>query len=233
MEVHLRRQVRDPVLREKLQPGYPIGCKRILFSNDWYPALARDHVDVVTEAVSAVEPGRRARADGTLHHADVLIWGTGFAATDFLGRSTSPAAAAPTSRDVGGGRPCAPRDHRPRLPQPLLRLRPQHQPRRRLDHRHAGGAGRLDRPGRPADRRRCRTGLRGAAGRLPRLRPRDAVPPRRQRLVRLRQLVHRRRADHDELARAGRGVPVSAARGRLVRAGGRPVTDEFTRPRVS
>lgn len=83
--VHLRRQVRDRVLRERLRPGYPIGCKRILFSNDWYPALAREHVDVVTEAVSAVEPGGVRAADGTLHEADVLIWGTGFAATDFLG----------------------------------------------------------------------------------------------------------------------------------------------------
>ena len=47
--LQLRRQVRDPALRRKLVPDYPIGCKRVLFSNDWYPALDRDHVDVVTE----------------------------------------------------------------------------------------------------------------------------------------------------------------------------------------
>ncbi|HET6938639.1 MAG TPA: NAD(P)/FAD-dependent oxidoreductase [Nocardioides sp.] len=80
----LRRQVKDPGLRAKLEPDYPIGCKRILFSNDWYPALARDHVEVVTEAVAAVEPGGVVCADGTHHEADVLIWGTGFSATDFL-----------------------------------------------------------------------------------------------------------------------------------------------------
>jgi cation diffusion facilitator CzcD-associated flavoprotein CzcO len=83
--LQLRRQVKDKALREKLRPDYPIGCKRILFSNDWYPALGRDHVEVVTEAVSAVEPGGVRAADGTLHEADVLIWGTGFSATDFLG----------------------------------------------------------------------------------------------------------------------------------------------------
>ena len=82
--VHLRRQVRDPALRKKLVPDYDIGCKRILFSNAWYPALARDHVEVVTDAVVAVEPDGVRTSDGVLHPADVLIWGTGFAATAFL-----------------------------------------------------------------------------------------------------------------------------------------------------
>ncbi|MFA6574928.1 MAG: NAD(P)/FAD-dependent oxidoreductase [Nocardioides sp.] len=84
----LRRQVHDPELRRKLVPDYPIGCKRLLFSNDWYPALNRDHVDVVTERVSAIEPGGVRTADGRLHEADVLIWGTGFAATEFLAAIT-------------------------------------------------------------------------------------------------------------------------------------------------
>jgi cation diffusion facilitator CzcD-associated flavoprotein CzcO len=83
-QLHLRRQVPDSTLRAKLVPDYDIGCKRILFSNDWYPALAREHVDVVTDAVTAVEPGGVRAADGTLHEADVIIWGTGFAATGFL-----------------------------------------------------------------------------------------------------------------------------------------------------
>ncbi len=83
-KAQLRRQVRDPALRKNLQPNYPIGCKRILFSNDWYPALTRDHVDVVNDAISAIEPTGVRTADGTLHDADVLIWGTGFSATDFL-----------------------------------------------------------------------------------------------------------------------------------------------------
>jgi len=83
-KAQLKRQVKDPALREKLQPDFPIGCKRILFSNDWYPALARDNVSVVTDAITAIESTGVRTADGTLHDADVLIWGTGFAATDFL-----------------------------------------------------------------------------------------------------------------------------------------------------
>ena len=83
--LHLRRQVKDPELRRRLVPGYELGCKRVLFSNDWYPALDRDHVDLVTERVTAVEPHAVVTADGVRHAADVLIWGTGFAATDFLG----------------------------------------------------------------------------------------------------------------------------------------------------
>ena len=49
---HLHKQVKDPELRAKLTPDYPIGCKRILFSNEFYPALAQDNVDVVTHAVT-------------------------------------------------------------------------------------------------------------------------------------------------------------------------------------
>jgi cation diffusion facilitator CzcD-associated flavoprotein CzcO len=83
--LHLRRQVRDPELRRRLVPDYPLGCKRLLFSNDWYPALDRDHVEVVSDRVTAVEPTGVRTADGRLHEVDVLIWGTGFAATDYLG----------------------------------------------------------------------------------------------------------------------------------------------------
>jgi cation diffusion facilitator CzcD-associated flavoprotein CzcO len=83
--LQLRRHVPDPALRAALVPDYPLGCKRVLFSNDWYPALARDHVDVVTAPVVAVEPGGVRASDGRLREADALIWGTGFAATEFLG----------------------------------------------------------------------------------------------------------------------------------------------------
>jgi cation diffusion facilitator CzcD-associated flavoprotein CzcO len=82
--LHLRRQIPDPALRRKLVPDYEIGCKRVLFSNDWYPALARDHVEVVSEKITAIEPTGVRTADGRLHEADAVIWGTGFAATQFL-----------------------------------------------------------------------------------------------------------------------------------------------------
>jgi cation diffusion facilitator CzcD-associated flavoprotein CzcO len=80
----LRRQVPSAALRALLTPSDPIGCKRLLFSNDWYPALARDHVTVTTEKAVAVTPTGVTLADGTTVEADVLVWGTGFAATSFL-----------------------------------------------------------------------------------------------------------------------------------------------------
>ncbi len=82
--MHLRRTIADPALRDALQPDYELGCKRVLFSNTWYRTLARDHVDVVTDDVAALEADGVRTRDGVLHEADVVIWGTGFAATDFL-----------------------------------------------------------------------------------------------------------------------------------------------------
>lgn len=81
---HLRKQVTDPELRQALTPDYPIGCKRILQSNEWYPALAAPHVDVVTDKVSEVRPDAVVTTDGREHEADVLILGTGFAATELI-----------------------------------------------------------------------------------------------------------------------------------------------------
>lgn len=83
-QLHLRHQIKDPALRAKLVPDYPLGCKRLLFSNDWYPTLARPDVDVVTHGVTAIEPTGVRTDDGALHELDVVIFGTGFAATEFL-----------------------------------------------------------------------------------------------------------------------------------------------------
>lgn len=81
---HLRRSVPDPALRGKLTPDYEIGCKRVLFSNDYLPAMTRDNVDVVTSSVTEITP-RGVRTDcGTEHEVDVIIYGTGFASLDLL-----------------------------------------------------------------------------------------------------------------------------------------------------
>ncbi|WP_345519332.1 NAD(P)/FAD-dependent oxidoreductase [Nocardioides conyzicola] len=101
--LHLRRGVRDPELRRRLVPDYPLGCKRLLFSNDWYPALARDHVEVVTDRVTAIEPAGVRTADGHLHEADVLVWGTGFAAKDYLGTIDVRGVDGVALRDVWAG----------------------------------------------------------------------------------------------------------------------------------
>jgi cation diffusion facilitator CzcD-associated flavoprotein CzcO len=81
---HLQRQVQDPALREAVEPDHPIGCKRVLVSNDWYPALDRDHVDVETTPVGRVVEEGVITEDGRLVEADVLVLGTGFHATEFL-----------------------------------------------------------------------------------------------------------------------------------------------------
>jgi cation diffusion facilitator CzcD-associated flavoprotein CzcO len=83
-ERRLRREVPDPELQEKLLPDFPLGCKRVLISNEWYPTLQQPHVDLVTEPISQIRPGGVVTIDGTEHPADVLIFGTGFAAHDFL-----------------------------------------------------------------------------------------------------------------------------------------------------
>lgn len=79
---HLARQVPDPALRAKLTPGYTMGCKRVLISNDYYPALGRDNVDVVTEPIREVTPSGVITADGREHPVDTIIFGTGFHVTD-------------------------------------------------------------------------------------------------------------------------------------------------------
>jgi cation diffusion facilitator CzcD-associated flavoprotein CzcO len=80
----LRREVPDPELRAKLEPDYPLGCKRVLISNDWYPTLNRPDVSLVTEPISQVTPGGIVTVDGTEHPVDAIVYGTGFAAKDFL-----------------------------------------------------------------------------------------------------------------------------------------------------
>ena len=81
---HLKKQVKDPALRALLTPDYPIGCKRILFSNNYYPALAKPHVDVVTSPIESIMPNGVRTADGVEHEVDVIIYGTGFDSQDFL-----------------------------------------------------------------------------------------------------------------------------------------------------
>lgn len=80
----MKAQVKDPQLRAKLTPDSPLGCKRILLSNEWLPALARPNVDVVTEAVTEITASGVKTVDGRVRDVDALIFGTGFAATQFL-----------------------------------------------------------------------------------------------------------------------------------------------------
>jgi cation diffusion facilitator CzcD-associated flavoprotein CzcO len=82
---HLETQVPDPALRAKLLPDYPIGCKRVLISDDYYPALARPNVDLVTMPIARIARDGVVTDDGVLRRADTIIFGTGFAPLETFG----------------------------------------------------------------------------------------------------------------------------------------------------
>jgi cation diffusion facilitator CzcD-associated flavoprotein CzcO len=87
---HLRRQVPDPELRERLTPDYTMGCKRILGSSTYYPALQADNAELVTEPIAEVRAGSIVTADGAEREFDTIIFGTGFEVIDMpLGRLIS------------------------------------------------------------------------------------------------------------------------------------------------
>lgn len=79
---HLRRQVRDKALRDKLRPDYRFGCKRVLLSNDYYPALARGNIHLETSPVARITGTSIVTQDNTTHEVDTIIFATGFAVTD-------------------------------------------------------------------------------------------------------------------------------------------------------
>ena len=83
---HLDAHVTDPELRAKLVPDYEYGCKRILRSDDYLPALARDNVEVETERIERIEPHAIVTADGRRHEVDVIVMGTGFRSQAFHDR---------------------------------------------------------------------------------------------------------------------------------------------------
>ena len=78
----LAKWIRDPVRRRQLTPDYTMGCKRVLLSDDYLPALAQPNVNVVTSALREVRARGVVDANGIEHPADVIIFGTGFRPTD-------------------------------------------------------------------------------------------------------------------------------------------------------
>jgi cation diffusion facilitator CzcD-associated flavoprotein CzcO len=96
---HLRRQVKDPALRAKLVPNYPIGAKRVLFNDDYYPALTRRNVELIADGIEAILPaGIRTKAGSTIA-ADVIVYATGFKSTEFLAPMTITGAGGRDLRD--------------------------------------------------------------------------------------------------------------------------------------
>ena len=81
---HREKQVPDPTLRAALTPHYEMGCKRILISSDFYPALSQANVELVTAPIQKITTNGIVTADGQERPADVLIFGTGFKISDIL-----------------------------------------------------------------------------------------------------------------------------------------------------
>ena len=81
---HLARAIKDPKLRAAFTPNYQLGCKRVLVSDDYYPTFNRSNVELVTESIAEVRDHSFVTGDGVERPIDVLIYGTGFRATEPL-----------------------------------------------------------------------------------------------------------------------------------------------------
>jgi cation diffusion facilitator CzcD-associated flavoprotein CzcO len=84
-EQYIHHQLRDhPELLKKMLPSYPMGCKRILLSNDFYRSLKRDNVSVVTSGIAGIEENGVRTKDGELIELDIIVYATGFRVLDGL-----------------------------------------------------------------------------------------------------------------------------------------------------
>ncbi|QNP72164.1 NAD(P)/FAD-dependent oxidoreductase [Streptomyces roseirectus] len=81
-KANIAKSIKDPALKAKLTPDYRIGCKRILLSSAYYPALARPNVDVVASGLSEIRGSTLVAADGSTAEVDAIVFGTGFHVTD-------------------------------------------------------------------------------------------------------------------------------------------------------
>jgi cation diffusion facilitator CzcD-associated flavoprotein CzcO len=79
---NIDKHIEDPALRRKVTPDYTMGCKRVLISNDYYPTLTRENVEVVTDGVREVREHSIVDEAGVEHEVDAIIYGTGFHVTD-------------------------------------------------------------------------------------------------------------------------------------------------------
>ncbi len=81
---YMATAIPDPTLRAALTPDYTIGCKRVLISDDFYPAMNRRNVELATSAISHVEADAIVTSDGNRHPVDALVYATGFRPTDWI-----------------------------------------------------------------------------------------------------------------------------------------------------
>jgi cation diffusion facilitator CzcD-associated flavoprotein CzcO len=104
---HMRSAISDPELLEKVTPDYTIGCKRILPSNRWYPALAKPNVELVTDGVAEVRESSIVDGAGVEREVDTIIFGTGFHVTDLPAAEQVRGRGGKLLNDVWKGSPSA------------------------------------------------------------------------------------------------------------------------------
>ncbi|CAD5108188.1 flavin-containing monooxygenase [Zestomonas carbonaria] len=85
-KMYINKHIKDPVLRAKVTPDYVMGCKRVLISNDYYPALVQPNVDVITDGIQEIRANSIVTTDGQEREIDAIIFGTGFTPSDPLPR---------------------------------------------------------------------------------------------------------------------------------------------------
>jgi len=142
----LAEQVPDLALRAKLTPEYRLGCKRVLISNDYYPAIQRPNVELVTDPITEVTPTGVRTRDGRERGVDAIVCGTGFRVSEYL-----------SSIDIVGRDGVSlndawrttlrklPRHHGLGIPEPVPAHGTEHRARPQLDDLHDRGAGALRR----------------------------------------------------------------------------------------
>ena len=81
---YIQKNIDDPELRKKLIPNYPLGAKRLLFSDDYYASLNQKNVTVITAPIQEFNPTGLQTKDGIPHPMEIMIFGTGFKANPFL-----------------------------------------------------------------------------------------------------------------------------------------------------
>jgi cation diffusion facilitator CzcD-associated flavoprotein CzcO len=79
---HINKHIKDEVLKKKITPDYTMGCKRVLLSNHYYKALAKDNVEVIASGVEQIKDNTIIATNGEQCEADVIILGTGFHVSD-------------------------------------------------------------------------------------------------------------------------------------------------------
>ncbi len=86
-KAHLRRQIRDPWKRRQLTPDFRAGCKRMLMTNDYYPALEKDNCTLITWPIATMSPAGIRTADGIEHEVDCIVFATGY---DVVSKNGTP-----------------------------------------------------------------------------------------------------------------------------------------------